>query len=450
MSDRAFIARHAATILAGQLAIMGFGVTDTLVAGRYSDEALAAMSIGMSVFVSVFVALSGVVQALLPVYAEHHGAGRHLHFGRSVRQSLYLGAAVAVIGMAILLNPGPILRATAVPEALHDEVRGYLVVLGLSMPAGLIFRIYSTLNQALGRPQMVAWLQLGSLALKVPLTIWFAFGGLGLAPHGALGCAWATFAVNWLLALLALWTVRNGGRYRQYAVWSRMERPDWQQIRAFARLGVPAGLAILVEVTSFTLMALFIARQGITASGAHQIAANLCGVMYMVPLALGIAASARTSYWLGAGDAVRAKNSVRDGFVLGGVAALVLSVVVIAAREPVAHAYTNSPAVAALGASLLAWMALYHCADATQAIAVHLLRSYRITVAPLVTYCVLLWGVGLGGGYLLAYEGVGPIAAQNSPAAFWIASGIGLVLVALVLPTIVWRAARHGARAAGA
>ena len=35
MSDRGFIARHAGTILAGQLAIMGFGVTDTIVSGRY-------------------------------------------------------------------------------------------------------------------------------------------------------------------------------------------------------------------------------------------------------------------------------------------------------------------------------------------------------------------------------------------------------------------------------
>ena len=40
------IARHAGTVLVGQLAVMAFGVTDTIVAGRFSDRALAALSVG--------------------------------------------------------------------------------------------------------------------------------------------------------------------------------------------------------------------------------------------------------------------------------------------------------------------------------------------------------------------------------------------------------------------
>src|SRR5690606_20013742 len=43
-TERATIARHAGTVLAGQLATMAFGVTDTIVAGRYSQQALAALS----------------------------------------------------------------------------------------------------------------------------------------------------------------------------------------------------------------------------------------------------------------------------------------------------------------------------------------------------------------------------------------------------------------------
>ena len=37
------IARHAGTVLVGQVAVMAFGVTDTIVAGRYASEALAAL-----------------------------------------------------------------------------------------------------------------------------------------------------------------------------------------------------------------------------------------------------------------------------------------------------------------------------------------------------------------------------------------------------------------------
>src|SRR5690606_10095503 len=142
-------------------------------------------------------------------------------------------------------------------------------------PPALLFRMYSTLNQSLGKPQLVTWLQLGSLVLKVPLTIWFAFGGAGVPAMGAVGCAWATVVVSYLFLGIATWLLRTDALYRPYAVWRRLEAPHWPTIAQFARLGVPAGLAIMVEVTSFTLMALFIARQGTLPAAAHQIASNL-------------------------------------------------------------------------------------------------------------------------------------------------------------------------------
>jgi MATE family multidrug resistance protein len=67
-------------------------------------------------------------------------------------------------------------------------------------------------------------------------------------------------------------------------------------------------------------------------------------------------------------------------------------------------------------------------------------RCYRVAIAPLVAYCVLLWGVGLSGGYVLAYRGIGPLPAQHSPAAFWQASAFALVLLAPILLAILWRA----------
>src|SRR3989344_2547073 len=116
MSELSTISRHAITVLAGQLAVMAFGVTDTIVAGRHGEASLAALS-----------------------------AGR----------------AHSVVGMAILLSPAPLLRWTEVPPALRTEVESYLAVLALALPPALLFRIYSTLNQALGRPKLVTWLQVG-------------------------------------------------------------------------------------------------------------------------------------------------------------------------------------------------------------------------------------------------------------------------------------------------
>lgn len=319
MSESSTISRHALTVLTGQLAVMAFGVTDTIVAGRHGEASLAALSVGSAIFISVYVALMGILQALMPVWAEQRGARNPGAIGKSLRQALYLCAVASAVGMFILLSPGPLLRWTEVPQALRTDVGRYLAVLALALPPALLFRIYSTLNQAIGRPQLVTWLQVGSLFIKLPLSIWFTFGGAGLPAQGVVGCAWATFVVNVSMLVLAFWLLRTQDLYAPLRIWQRMERPHWPTILGFARLGVPAGLAILVEVTSFTLMALFIARQGTVATAAHQIAANVAAVLYMVPLSLAIATSARVSYWLGAGNTAQARGVVFIGFRLSSV-----------------------------------------------------------------------------------------------------------------------------------
>ncbi|MCD6077162.1 MAG: family efflux transporter, partial [Ramlibacter sp.] len=187
---------------------------------------------------------------------------------------------------------------------------------------------------------------------------------------------------------------------------------------------------------------LFIARQGTLSAAAHQIASNLAAVMYMMPLSIAIATSARVSFWLGAGDPKKARAAIRTGFRMGLSMAAVLVCMVLATRSGIASIYSADPQVVAVATGLLVWLGLYHLGDAMQALCVFVLRCYRVAVAPLVAYCVLLWGVGVVGGYQLAYQGIGPWPAQQSPAAFWIASSFALALLAIILPLILWRAVR--------
>lgn len=445
MSDLSVVLRHALTVLAGQLAVMAYGVTDTIVAGRHAQASLAALSIGSALFVSVYVSLQGVLQALLPIWAEQRGAHQPLAIGRSLRQALYLCALASALGMAVLLAPGALLRWAEVPLSLQDEVTHYLAVLAFGLPPALLFRTYCTLNQALGHPLLVTWLQVLGLVIKIPLSIWFTFGGAGLPAQGTVGCAWATLVVACCQCALAVWLLRTQSLYTPLQLWQRLERPDPTQLAAFMRLGLPAGLAILVEVTSFTLMALLIARQGTLAAASHQIAANLTGVIYMVPLSLGIATSTRVSYWRGAGDEARAAAVAWLGLRLTATLGVLMAATLWLVREPLAALYSPSPAVVALAASLLGWVALAHLGDALQALVAFVLRCYRVTLGPLLIYCALLWGAGLGGGYVLAYHGVGPWRDQAAtPAPFWAANGAALAVTAALL---IWLLARTLARA---
>ena len=440
-----YIGRHAGTVLAGQLAVMAFGTTDTIVASRYSNDAVAALSVGSAIFISVYASLMGIFQALLPLWSEQRGAGQPLAIGQSLRQSMYLCAMACVLGMAVLLMPGALLHWTGVPDALQLEVKRYLAVLAWGLPPALLFRIYSALNQALGHPKLVTWLQLISLLIKIPLSIWFTFGGLGLAPLGAVGCALATLLVNYTMFAVALWLMRTQDFYAPLALWQKLERPDWRQLGHFCRLGIPAGLAILVEVTSFTLMALYVARQGSLSSASHQIAANLAAICYMVPLSLAIATSARVSYWRGAGDEAQARTLIQQCFKLALLIGIATAATLLITRTWIADIYTDSPRVLAMTSWLLICVAAYHVADCVQTYCIFVLRCYRVTVAPLVIYCLLLWGGGLGLGHWLTYRwqaAEGWLDWQATPMPFWVCSAAALFVTAMAFSSILHRAIR--------
>ncbi|CAG0995264.1 partial Multidrug resistance protein NorM, partial [Rhodocyclaceae bacterium] len=188
----------------------------------------------------------------------------------------------------------------------------------------------------------------------------------------------------------------------------------------------PIGATFLVDVTAFTFMALFIARLGPTASGAHQIAANLAALTFMLPLSLGNATAVVAGQALGAGDRRRARRAGWYGIALGMGMALAVALLLWLGAAPIAALYTPDPAVRAAAAPLIALVAVYHLADALQAVAVNALRGYRKSAVPMVIYVVALWGLGLGGGVAIGLgDGLG---APLGAAGFWIAAIASLTL----------------------
>ncbi len=442
MNERRLIAGNAATVFVGQIAVMGFGVTDTLVAGRDSPEALAALSVGSSIYITVFVALMGVLQALLPILSEHVGAGRKRAIGHCFEQGLYICGLLSLVGALLLCHPQAILQWTEVPDALQTVVQDYLFILSWALAPALLFRMFSTLNQSLGHPRVVTLIQVISLAAKIPLSIVLALGWGDHMGMGLQGCAWATLWVNLAMLLAMVGLLVWAPMYRALRIGSPWRRPDWSTMRPMLAMGLPNGLSLLVEVSSFAFMALFIARMGNLPLAAHQIASNVATLLYMVPLSLSIAISARVSYWIGAGQEAQALAVQRLGIRMVALCALSLGLLVWLCQQPLAGLYTQQAEVFAMGSRLLGWLALFHLGDAMQALGMFLLRCRKVTLAPLLIYALMLWGLGLGGGQWLAYHGTPWSAPLNDPMAFWLSSSLALALTAATFLWLLQRVTR--------
>jgi MATE family multidrug resistance protein len=275
-----------------------------------------------------------------------------------------------------------------------------------------------------------------------------ALGGPWHIPSmGAPGCALATAIVMWCQLLLAWLTVKTNPFYAPFRVTGRpLSRPDKASIKGLLKLGVPMGMSILVEVTGFTFMAFFISRISFTAVAGHQIAANLMALLYMVPLSLANAGSTLVAQRIGAEDSHGARRIGVHALLFGFCTAAVLGSLVFVSRQWMVRAYTQDPAVIAAAVPLLAWVALFHMADASQVIASFILRAWRVATVPLLIYCVAIWGIGLGGGFAIVFRlgDVMPPMLQGA-SGFWFASTAGLAVAAICLcACLAWVMRRQG------
>jgi MATE family multidrug resistance protein len=438
-------------VFVGQVAVLAFSTVDTVMVARYSALDLAALAVGAAAYITIFVGFMGVVLAVGPIAGQLFGAKKSTQAGAQLHQAVWVALGLSALGIALLLMPHPFLHTAQAKPEVAERVRAYLGHLAIALPPALVFQAFRGFNTAVSRPKVVMTLQLLALALKVPLNALFIYGmpAWHVPAMGAAGCGLASAIAMWVQLLLAWWVLRRDPFYAPFGLQvTRLNPPHWPSLKEQLRLGIPMGLSILIEVTGFTFMAIFISRLGTTDVAGHQLAANLVSLMFMMPLAIGNATSTLVAQSLGAEERAQARRLGWHGLQFGALVAAVVGSTVYLLREPVLGAYTGNPVIVAAAMPLLAFVAIFHVADATQTIASFVMRAYRVATAPMVIYAVALWGVGLGGGYVVAFNVTGltpePLLGAQG---FWAASVTGLVLSGVGLCALMaWVLNQRGAR----
>jgi MATE family multidrug resistance protein len=420
---------QARPIYVGQVAVMLYGVVDTVLTGHASATDLAAMGLGTGVYSSVFVTVLGVLNALNPIIGQHHGGGRHTAIGVSYVQGLWLALLLAVAGGLCLAFPQLWLGGIHAPPEVEALVTRYLRVLAVALPAALMFRVISVLNVAVARPHVVMRMQVAGLALKVVLSYGLIFGALGMPRLGAVGGALASAVVLWALFVTGWVYTSLDPFYARFVI--VRARPRWSVLREQVQLGIPMGLSYAIEATSFTFITLMVARLGTSVMAGHQVVANLAALCFMVPLSLAVATSTLTAHAIGAEDAERARRTAATGIRIALIAGASLALAVWVLRHPIVRLYTSDATAGAVALTLVPFLAVFHLFDALQTAVGFVLRAHKRAVAPTVVYAIALWGVGLFGGYQVAFRGMwGP---PRGVTGMWLMQSVGLGLAAALL-----------------
>jgi MATE family multidrug resistance protein len=414
-------------MLVAQLAMMANAVIDTAMAGRLTVSDLAAVGIAASIMATILMSLVSVLLALPPIISHLHGAKRSADIGREIHQGMWISIVLALVVILLLCFPEPFIAIANLQPAVEIKVRAYLSVSAWGVPAAFALRLFFGFATGIKRPRPVMFFNLLSLAIKVPLNALFMFGLLGFPAMGATGCAVATSLDAWLIAALAWGWCLNNPNYAEFGLRSRITAPNFAAIKEFLKLGIPIGLTFIADLTAFTFMALFIARLGPVVSGAHQIAANLAALAFMVPLSLGNATSVLVGQALGAAQAERARQICWEAIRLGMLVAIVLCLIFWLGASHIAAFYTTDAQVQAIAIPLIVMVGIYHLGDAMQAMTVNALRGYKNSVVPMVIYTLTLWVPGLGGGIMLGLTNT--LGTARGAPGFWLAAIVSIWLV---------------------
>jgi MATE family multidrug resistance protein len=428
--------RLAWPMLVGQLATVGMGVADVAMTGHVSAAELAAVSLGASVWSIVLVTVMGIMMAINTVVAHEMGAGRYDKIAHSVRESLWMGFMVGLVGCLAVNLCTLLFDHIGLTAPVAARASTFLHVISAGMPAFGCYRALYGYTTSINQTKPIMVIALAGLLYNVLVNWLLIFGQYGLPRLGAIGCAVSTASGMWLMLAAMLAWIRLASAYRATYPFTRWEAPDWGEIGSMLRLGVPIGVTYFAEVSAFGIVSLLVARFGVVQVAAHQIALNFVSLVFMVPLSFGIGALTRVGQAMGEGDAARAR------FVAWVGVGMCLSFGALSAtgmflfRWQIARMYTSDLAVQAMCVGLLLFAALFQLSDATQVAAASAIRGYKVTRAPMVIQMIAFWGVALPVGWILglaphwfAWSPRTPMAATG----FWIGLVLGLTIAAVLL-----------------
>ena len=404
-------------LMFSNLAYTAVGFTDTLIMGRLGVVQVGAVGFASLGVLTLLLLFRGALNSAATFVARALGSGDRAGVLRWA--NVFLGLSLIGVPLALAgpwlvdalfaaLRPAPAVAAVARAYAHVRIFEAPLVLLGGASLAVML---------GLGNtrtPMLLAWLV---MLLNAALAVTFVF-----AFHwGVVGAAWASLIAVSLQNGLAFFLLRrlHGPDFGRF--W--FARPHRPELRRFARVGLPAGVTELAEVSAFTAFQGVISRLGATELAASQIASQLASLGFLPAFALSAATGSLLSRALGAGlPDVAARIGWRGAALAAGLMG-VLSVFFLAVPRGLIGLFNRDVDVLRVGTAILAVMAAFQLLDGVGIVLGGALGGAGDTRFRL--------AVTLGGAWLVMVLGAGYLAPRYGVTGAWLAALVYIFLAAV-------------------
>lgn len=429
------LAKLAVPVVMSQLALMGMGVTDVIVAGRSGTEQLAGMTLGNNLWNLVAYFFFGIGLAAQPLIGHAFGAGDRRAIRRQFQQAIYAAIATGLICFACVQLMAQILLSMGYEPALASIGSSYMQVMAFGGMAMTLLPVLRSTLEAMSQTMVVTRVLLVAFLINIPLDFILVFGFGPIPEMGSVGCAWASLIVLWAVIFWLSILLGSRSRNRHLRLLKSFAKPDLAIIKENLKLGLPIGFTVLIELGLFVTAAMMIGYFGAVSTAAHSVALSAASVCYMFYMGLGQAIVIRASQLLGGGFPEKAWYSIRVGVALTASLAILISVSILLLRSYIPGLYSSDIEVIELASILLVWAAVFQLGDSLQCVGMYGLRAYKDTVTPLKYQFISFWLIGLPIGYLLATNAT---SLFYGPQGYWIGMCSGLIISALLMSRQLW------------
>lgn len=414
-------------ILLTQFSQAGFGLIDTIMAGHISATDLAAIAVGVGLWIPIMLLFSGIMIATTPLVAEANGARTPEKIAIIARQSLWVALILGIIAALILQLMPFLLPILGVPAVLLPKASLFLHAIALGMPAVTMYAALRGYSEAIGHPRPVTAISLLALLLLIPLNFIFMYGIGPIPALGSAGCGFATAILQWIMFFALAAYVFKGKAYQTTQIFTGWEKINPYWVKRILQLGCPIGLAIFFEVSIFSTAAIVLSPLGETLVAAHQVAISVTSQLFMIPMSLAIALTIRVGTYYGEKNWAAMRKVQYLGLITGTVFAVVTMLLIWFFRADIVAIYTTDYAVAEVAMYLLLFAIAYQLMDAWQVSAAGCLRGMQDTQGPMWITMISYWVIAFPAGVYLARF------TQMQAAGVWVGLIIGLTVACILL-----------------
>ncbi len=414
-------------------AFMVMQFCDRLFLANYSELAIqAAVPAGNLAFtlICLFTATAGYSANLV---AQFHGAGKFLKCLHATMQGIYF--TLLFMPLVLLLIPlgNFIISLFGHAPELAQQEGVYLKWMVLcALPNGLSWSI-SGFFTGQGRLKMTTISNIIGSIVNIVLDYALIFGKLGFPEMGLEGAAIATFIASFVPPSIQFFYMLKSRHVREVGLLDAF-RPEFKLMKKLIRFGFPAGVQFLLDNGAWTLFLLVTATLDAVSLTVSNIVLSVNSLAFSPVMGFGTAASILCGQYLGAGDSVNAKRSVRATMKLGLIYMSVIGSVFVLFPETLISLFVSSdstvvddPQFMRIGRTLMYLMTVWGFFDTIILVIVGGLKGAGDTKFTMWFLALVAWLLWIPGEVVILCAGGGIVEAW-----IWMTIYVGILSVGLI------------------